>query len=100
MELLEFFRVLQRLARRRTMIIRQPFVKVGQFLGEGSLFPSWFGVGMLVVETLLHFWSELLQNKSAIQVPFRIPGIDRFQVILPQLLGLLRRRVVAYGGKA
>src|SRR5437764_12318601 len=83
MELLDLFRVLRRLVRARPMIIGELVVKDDQFRGEGSLCPYSFGVGLLVVETLLHIRSELLQNKSAIQVPFRIPGIDRFQVILP-----------------
>ena len=100
MELLDLFRVLRRLVRARPMIIGELVVKDDQFRGEGSLCPYSFGVGLIVVETLLHIRSELLQNKSAIQVPFRIPGIDRFQVILPQLLGFLRRRVVANGVEA
>src|SRR5207253_11224083 len=65
MELLDLFRVLRRLARGRPMIIGELVVKDDQFRGEGSLCPYSFGVGLVVVETLLHIRSELLQDKRS-----------------------------------
>ncbi len=100
MEQLDLFRVLRWLAGTRAVIIGEFVVEDDQFRGDGRLRPFSRGVALVVVETLLHLRSELLQNKGAIQVPFHIPGIDGLQVILPQLLDFLRRRLVANGVEA